>query len=74
MTMVEKVEAVKKAAPGHYISGGDLLAGEFFYGDNSFVDTLIENALFCDMFPEDVPDPNNFFGFCRADYSLGYFE
>ncbi len=69
MTYLEKLEAVKAAAPRHHISGGNLTCG-YYYGENPFADTLIESALMCDMFPEEVPDPQNYFGFRRSEYSL----
>ena len=69
MNIFEKINAVKESAPRHHISGDNLIRG-YWYGENPFADMLIENALFCDMFPEEVPDPQNFFGFCRSAYSL----
>ena len=71
MNILEKHEAVKKAATGCHISGGDLRKG-YRYGENPFADMQIENALFCDMFPEDVPDPKNYYGFSRSAYSLSH--
>lgn len=69
MTRIEKIKAARDAAPGHCISGRNL-PFVYLYGKNPYADMQIENAIFCDMFPEEVPDPNNFCGFCRADYSL----
>jgi len=71
MTIQEKYNAVKAKAPRHHISGGNLSRG-YWYGENPHADTLIENALFCDMFPEEVPDKSNFHGFCRYDYDLSH--
>ena len=69
LTYLEKLNTVKARAPRTHISGGELTRG-YYYGENPFADMLIENALFCDMFPEEVPDPQNFFGFCRSAYSI----
>ena len=69
MTHIEKIKAAMNAAQGHYISGRNL-PSVYLYGKNPYADMQIENAIFCDMFPEEVPDPNNFYGFCRADYFL----
>lgn len=69
LTHLEKLNAVKARAPRTHISGGELTRG-YYYGENSFADMLIENALLCDMFPEKVSDPENFFGFCRSAYSI----
>lgn len=73
MTYQEKMDAVKAKAPRHHISGGELTRG-YWYGENPYADTLIENALLCDMFPECVPDPHNYFGFCRHAYFLSHAE
>lgn len=73
MNIYEKYEAAKNAAARHHISGGSLSRG-YWYGENPFADMLIENALFCDMFPDDVPDPENFFGFSRSAYNLSRAE
>ena len=69
LTYLEKLNAVKAKAPRAHISGGELSRG-YYYGENPFADMLIEGALFCDMFPEEVPDPENFFGFRRSAYSV----
>ena len=69
MSYYEKVKSVFGKVSCLHISGGEL-AREYFYGENPYADMLIENALFCDMYPEDVFDVNDFFGFCRSDYSL----
>lgn len=73
MTFPEKIAAVKQAAPRHHISGDSLSRG-YWYSENPYADMLIENALLCDMFPEEVPDPENFHGFCRSDYALSRAE
>lgn len=73
MTLQEKYDAVKKRAPRHHISGGELDRG-YWYGDNPHTDMLIENALMCDMFPEEVPNKRNYNGFCRYDYDLSRAE
>lgn len=70
---VDAVKAVKRAAPRYHISGGDLPRG-YYYGENPYADMLIENALYVDMFPEDVKDKRNFHGFCRQDYDLSHAE
>lgn len=70
MTFMEKVEAVKAKAPRYHISSNDLPGRGYWYGENPYADTLIENALFCDLFPEEVPDKRDFHGFCRYNYSL----
>ena len=73
MTYKEKLDAVRKAAPRHHISGGELCRG-YWYGENPYSDMLIENALYCDMFPEDIPDNRNYHGFNRTLYSLSRAE
>ena len=73
MTYTEKIDAVKYAAHRRHISGGELSRG-YWYGENPYSDTLIENALYCDMFPEDVPDNRNYHGFNRTLYSLSRAE
>ena len=73
MTLEEKRAVVKSKAPRHHISGGKLGHG-YWYGDNPYADMLIENALMCDMFPEEVPDKGNYHGFCRYDYDLSRAE
>ena len=73
MTLEEKRAAVKAKAPRHHISGKNLGYG-YWYGENPYSDILIENALFCDMFPEEVPDKGNYYGFCRYDYDLSHAE
>lgn len=73
VTIQEKHDAVKVKAQRCHISGGKLERG-YWYGDNPYTDMLIENALFCDMFPEEVPDKRNFYGFCRYDYELSHAE
>lgn len=69
MTFPKKITAVKKSAPAYRIGGGSLTR-EYRYGVNPYADMCIENALLCDLFPEEVPDPQNFHGFCRSDYLL----
>lgn len=73
MTHQEKINAVKRAAKRRHISGGELSAG-YWYGENPYSDMLIENALYCDMFPEDIPDNRNYHGFNRTLYSLSRAE
>ncbi len=69
MTYQEKLAAVKARAPRTHISGGKLTRG-YFYGENPHADMEIENALMCDMFPEEVPDPENYYGFHRSNYTI----
>nr|DAL36515.1 MAG TPA_asm: hypothetical protein [Caudoviricetes sp.] len=69
MTFPEKITAVKQAAPAYRIEGSRLALG-YRYGVNPYADMCIENALLCDLFPEEIPDPQNFHGFCRSDYLL----
>lgn len=66
---LEKIAAVKARAPRTHISGGELTRG-YYYGENPFADMLIEGALMCDLFPEEVPDPENYHGFRRSAYSI----
>lgn len=73
MTHQEKINAVKRAAKRRHISGGELSHG-YWYGENPYSDALIENALYCDMFPEDVPDIRDYHGFNRTLYSLSRAE
>ena len=73
MTYTEKIDAVRHAAHRRHISGGDLPSG-YWYGETPYADMLIENALYCDMFPEDVPDIRNYHGFNRTLYSLSRAE
>ena len=73
MTYTEKIDAVRHAAHRRHISGGDLPSG-YWYGENPYADMLIENALYCDMFPEDVPDIRNYHLFNRTLYSLSRAE
>lgn len=73
MTFSEKIAVVKQAAPRHHISGGRLSRG-YWYSENPYADMLIENALMCDMFPEEVLDTENFYGFRRSDYALSRAE
>lgn len=68
-----KMEAVKNAAQRCHISGGELPRG-YWYGENAYVDMLIENAIFCDIFPEDVPDIRDYHGFDRSAYYLSRAE
>lgn len=72
MNLQQKLGTVKERAKsdGVHISGEGLPGHGYYYGENPFADMLIENALFCDMFPGDVDDPENFFGFRRSDYSI----
>lgn len=67
------MEAVKNAAKRSHISGGELTRG-YWYGENAYADMLIENAIFCDLFPEDVPDIRNYYGFDRSAYYLSLAE
>ncbi len=69
MTFLEKITAVKQAAPAYRIEGSRLTR-EYRYGENPYADMCIENALVCDLFPEEIPDSQNFHGFCRSDYLL----
>lgn len=73
MTYKEKLDAVRKAAPRHHISGDGLPRG-YWYGDSPYTDMLIENALYCDMFQEDVPNIRNYHGFDRTAYHLSRAE
>lgn len=73
MTFPEKIAAVRRAALRRHISGGNLPSG-YWYGENPYADMLIENALMCDMFPEEVLDTENFYGFRRSDYALSRAE
>lgn len=73
MTQKEKIDAVKKAAQRRHITGGSLQRG-YWYGDNPYVDMLIENALYCDMFREDVPNIRDYHGFNRTAYYLSRAE
>lgn len=69
MKYIEKVQAAQVASAGFSISGGELRK-KYLYGENPFADMLIENALFCDMFPEEVADPNDSYGFNRSLYTV----
>lgn len=69
MKYIEKVQAAQAASPGFSISGGELRK-TYLYGENPFADMLIENALFCDMFPEEIADPNDSYGFNRSLYTI----
>lgn len=69
MTYSEKIAEVKKAAVNCQITGG-LLDRGYWYGENPYADQLIENALLCDLFPETVADPENFYNFRRSDYFI----
>ena len=71
MTRKEKIAAVRKAAPRHHISGDSLPHG-YWYGENPYTDMLIENALYCDMFREDVPNIRDYHGFDRTAYYLSH--
>ena len=73
MTFKEKYDTVKAQAPRHHISGGELTRG-YWYGENPYADMLIECALLCDMFPEEVPDREKYNGFCRSKYVLSHAE
>ena len=73
MTHQEKINAVKRAAKRRHISGGELCRG-YWYGENPYSDMLIENALYCDMFREDVPNIRNYHGFDRTAYHLSRAE
>ena len=73
MTFPEKIAAVRRAAPRHHISGDNRPRG-YWYGETPYADMLIENALMCDMFPEEVSDTENFCGFRRSDYALSHAE
>ncbi len=73
MTFPEKIAAVRRSALRRHISGGNLPSG-YWYGENPYADMLIENALMCDMFPEEVLDTENFYGFRRSDYALSRAE
>lgn len=69
MTYSEKINSVKQAAPNYQISGG-ILDRPYWYGENPYADMLVECALLCDLYPETVPDPENFFNFRRSRYLL----
>lgn len=69
MTYFEKIAEVKKAAVNYQITGGLLNRG-CWYGENPYADQLIECALLCDLFPETVADPENFYNFRRSDYVI----
>ena len=71
MTHQEKINAVKRAAKRRHISGGELSSG-YWYGENPYTDMLIENALYCDMFREDVPNIRDYHGFDRTAYYLSH--
>ena len=73
MTRKEKIAAVRKAAPRHHISGDSLPHG-YWYGDNPYTDMLIEIALYCDMFPDDVLNKRNYYGFDRTVYCISRAE
>ena len=73
LSMQDKILIVKQAAERHHISGGELQRG-YWYGQNAYADMLIENALFCDMYPDDVPNREDFHGFCRSNYVLSRAE
>ena len=69
MIYKEKFDAVRKAAPRHHISGDGLPRG-YWYGASPYTDMLIESALYCDMFREDVPNIRNYPVFDRTAYYL----
>lgn len=73
LSMQDKILIVKQMAERHHISGGELQRGHW-YGQNAYADMLIENALFCDMYPDDVPNREDFHGFCRSNYFLSRAE
>lgn len=69
MNYIEKLHAVQSAAVGVSISGGELRK-TYRYGENPFADMLIENALLCDMFPEEVENQTDHYGFNRFLYKI----
>lgn len=73
LSMQDKILIVKQMAERYHISGGELQLG-YWYGQNAYADMLIENALFCDMYPDDVPNREDFHGFCRSNYFLSRAE
>lgn len=49
----------------------DIKSGKsYLYKENPYFDMMIENCVFCDMFPEEVKNKANFYGFERENYIL----
>lgn len=69
MKLSEKMQEAIRQSKGRKIK--ELKTGTIFsYGENPYADMQIENCLFCDMFPEEVKNPSNYYGFNRNDYIL----
>lgn len=69
MNYFEKVQdSIKKSAKKKIY---DKINRNFYtYGENPYYDMIISNCVFCDMFPEEVPNKFDFCGFNRSLYSL----
>jgi hypothetical protein len=71
MRYSEKViKSILEARRGNYVIIDKKTNEEYKYGDNPFMDMQIENACFVDMFPEELKDKTDYFGFNRDNYIL----
>ncbi len=68
MKFREKVKLIESIAVNYKISEGDDCF--YDYGDNPYMDIAIENALMCDMFPEETKSLKDRSGFDRSKYIL----
>ncbi len=67
--LVEEINRVKEIAQDFSIMINKTHMS-YRYGKNPFTDTLIENCLYCDLYPNKVKNPNDFYGFNRSLYIL----
>jgi hypothetical protein len=71
MSRIEKInKAFQEAKIGEYTITYKKTNERYKYGENPFADMQIENACFVDMFPEEIKDKTDFFGFNRDAYTL----
>lgn len=68
-SLIEDINRVREIAQGFTILINKT-SMSYKYGKNPFADMLIENSLYCDLYPEKVKNPNDFYGFNRSLYTL----
>ena len=69
MNILEKTQTAIQQSKGRKVKEAKT-GNVFLYGENPWADMNIVNCIFCDMFPEEVKNPSNFYGFNRNDYIL----
>ncbi len=71
LTLIDKSNmAHKKASEGNYTITDKKDNKQYKYGENPYMDMQIHNCVYVDMFPEEVEDKTNFYGFNRDNYIL----